>query len=109
MSIFPAVYFVSMNAPEERVQVLLSAKELNGLPDDSSNIFKKSNIDRYMERPGAIFCNGKYSILEDFCHAEFLAHHTFENKSSKSCEYLPDELNDNLIEITMNSVLTPKN
>ena len=31
----------------------------------------KSNIDRYMERPNAAFCNGKYSTLDDFCYAEF--------------------------------------
>ena len=48
------------NLPEERVRVLLSKKELSELPDDSSNIFKKSNIDRYMKRPNATFCNGKY-------------------------------------------------
>ena len=46
---FPAVCFVNTNLPEERVKVLLSEKELSELPDDSSNIFKKSNIDRYIE------------------------------------------------------------
>ena len=64
--IFPAVYFVNTYPPEERVKVLLSEKELSELPDNSANIFKKSNIDRYMKRPNAIFCNGKYSILDDF-------------------------------------------
>ena len=44
--IFPAVYFVNTNLPEERVQILLSEKKLSELPDDSPNIFKKSNIDR---------------------------------------------------------------
>ena len=49
--VFRSVYFVNINPPEERVKVLLSKKELSLLPDDSPNIFKKSNIDRYMERP----------------------------------------------------------
>ena len=53
--IFPAVYFVDTNPPEERAQVLLSEKEVIALPDDSPNIFKKSNIDPYMERPSATF------------------------------------------------------
>ena len=44
--IFPAVYFVNTNLPEERVQILLSEKKLSELADDSPNIFKKSNIDR---------------------------------------------------------------
>ena len=59
--IFPAVYFVNTNPPEERIQALLSEKELNELPGNILNILKKSNIDRYMKRPNATFCNGKYS------------------------------------------------
>ena len=51
-----------------------------------------------MERPNATFCNGKYRVLNDFCYTEFLAHYTLENKSNKTCEYQPDELDDNLIE-----------
>ena len=52
--IFPTVYFVNTNLPEERVKVLLSEKELNKLPDDSSNILKKSNSNRYIERPNVM-------------------------------------------------------
>ena len=51
-----------------------------------------------MERPIATLCNGKHSILNDFCYAELLAYDTHENKSNKTCEYQPDELDDNLIE-----------
>ena len=65
--IFPAVYFVNKNSPEEKVQKLLSEKELNKLPGNKPKFFKKSNIDCYMERPSAIFCNGKYSMLDNFC------------------------------------------
>ena len=96
--IFPAVYFINTNPPAERVQVLLSEKEPSEVPDNSPNIFKKSNIDRYLERPNATFCNGKYSILNDFCYPEFSAYYTLENKPSKTGEYQPDELDDNLIE-----------
>ena len=69
--IFLAVYCIKANPPEERVQVLLSEKELRELLDDSPNIVKKSNIDCYMERPSATFCNGKYSTLDDFCTQNF--------------------------------------
>ena len=55
--IFPAVYFVTRNFPEERVQVLLSEEELSELLYDSANIFKKSNIERYLERSSATCCN----------------------------------------------------
>ena len=51
LPIFPAVYFVNANLPEERFQVLLPKKELGELPDYSLNIFKRSNS----ERPSAKF------------------------------------------------------
>ena len=78
--IFPAVCFVNTNLPEEKVKVLLSEKELSELPDDSSNIFKKANIDRYIERPNVTFCHGKCSAPNDFCYAEFLAYYTLVNQ-----------------------------
>ena len=55
--IFPAVYFVNTYLPKESVKVLLPEKKL---PDDSSNIIKKSNIDCHIERRSATFCHGKY-------------------------------------------------
>ena len=51
-----------------------------------------------MERPSATFCNGKYSIVDDFCCVEFLAYYTLENKPSKNRGYQPDEFDDYLIE-----------
>ena len=78
---FPAVFFVDTNLPQETVQELLSEKELRKLPGNSPNILKKSNIDCYMERPSATFCNGKYSILDD------LECCTLENKSRKTGKY----------------------
>ena len=51
-----------------------------------------------MERPSATFCNGKHSILKDFCFAEFVAYYTLENKSNKTSEYHPDEFDESLIE-----------
>ena len=42
--IFPPVYFVNINLPEERVEVLLSEKELSNLPDDSPNVFNNQKM-----------------------------------------------------------------
>ena len=81
--IFQAVYFVNKNPSKERVQVLLSENELRELTDNSPKIFKESNIDSYLERQSPTFCNGKYNILGDFCHAEFSAYYALENKSSR--------------------------
>ena len=61
-----------------------------------------------MERPNVIFCNGEYSVLDNFCCAEFLAYYTLENKSSKTCEYQPDELDDNPIENNHEECSYPK-
>ena len=61
-----------------------------------------------MERPSATFCNGKYSIVDDFCCVEFLAYYTLENKPSKNRGYQPDEFDDYLMRITMKSVFTPQ-
>ena len=85
------------NPPKQRLQVLLSKKEFIELRDNSQKIFRKSNIACNMERPCATFCNGKDSILENFYYAEFLAYYTIENKSSKTCEYYTDELNENVV------------
>ena len=72
-------------------------KELSELPDNSSNVFKKP-IDCYMGRLSATFCSGKYSVLNDFCYAEFLAYYTLESESDKTYEYQPNKLDDSQIE-----------
>lgn len=71
--VFIAVHFVCTNVPGEKTQVLLSKKELMKLPVDSSNIFKKLNIDRYIDRPNG----GKYNALFlIFTYAEFTKYYT---------------------------------
>ena len=79
-----AMHYVNIKLPEKRVQVLFPEKEHRELPVNSPNIFRGSNVDRYMEKPRATFCNGKNSVLDDFCYAKFLAYYTFENKSDKT-------------------------
>ena len=44
------------------------------------------------------FCNERHSILDDFSYADVLAHYTRRNKSSTTCDYQSDELDDILIE-----------
>lgn len=38
--VFPEVYFVNRNMPEDQSRILLSEEEIFILPDDSSDIFK---------------------------------------------------------------------
>ena len=51
-----------------------------------------------MQRPRATFWNGKYCITDDFCYKVFFACYIFENKLSKTSEYKPDKLDDNLFQ-----------
>ena len=80
--IFLAIYFVNTSYSEERVQVLLLETERSKLPDDNSNIFKKSLIkksfDGFMERSSAAFFNGEYSVSDNFFKTECLAYCIFE-------------------------------
>ena len=72
--IFPGAYFLITNLPEEKIQVLLSEKELRELPEGSWNFFKKRNIGHYMERSNTKFCNSKNNFLSNFRCPEFLAY-----------------------------------
>ena len=56
--IFPGVYFVNTDLPEERVLIVLSGKELTRLRHDRPNIFEKCNVNCYMERFSVALCNG---------------------------------------------------
>ena len=64
--IFPAAYFVNTSLPEEIIQALLPAKNLCKLPDDSPNIFKKSNIDRYIGKTKCIILQWKIQSFKSF-------------------------------------------
>ena len=97
--IFPGVCFANSNLPEERTKILLTEEEMNLLPEESTDIFRRNNLDRYMDRPDQS-C-GKFSILDSFCFAEFLAQYTLISKPKDEDivdEYQPDILPDEVIE-----------
>ena len=86
---FPGVIFANSNLPENRFRICRSKEELDELPEDSIDVFKKNMIDRYIDRPNRNFANGKYSVLDSFCFAEFIAHYYLLPKNIK------DSGNDN--------------
>ena len=69
---FPAVSFANTNLPDKRFRMCKNEKELNELPEDSTDVFKRNNLDRYLERPNTKFKGGRYRLLDDFCYAQFL-------------------------------------
>ena len=44
--------------------------ELKELLGDRSHIFKKSNIDGFIDIPNALFNSGKWRALNNFCYSK---------------------------------------
>ena len=68
---FPGVIFANTNLPENQFRMCSSKKEIDELPEDSIDVYKRNMIDRYISRPNATFKEGKYSVLDSFCYAKF--------------------------------------
>ena len=77
---FPAIQFVNTNLPDERYRVFKSEEEIEELEDDSTNVFKRNTLDRYVERPNVSFKNGNFSVFEDMCYAKFCANYEIYKK-----------------------------
>ena len=93
--------FVKTNLLEKRSKILQTEEQLSSLPEDSTDIFKRNNTDRYLARPSVSFCDEKYSILDSFCFAEFTTYYSLIYKptgTNKGEEYQPDLLPDSLME-----------
>ena len=73
---FPEVQFVNTILPEERSKILQTEGQLSSLPEDRNDFFKRNNIDLYLARSSVLFCDGKHSILDSFCFAEFTAYYS---------------------------------
>lgn len=86
--IFPAVSFANTDLPDKRFRMCKSVEDLEELPDDSQDVFKNNNFDRYLERPNISFKGGRYAILDSMCYAEFQADYYLDSKP------LPDNKND---------------
>ena len=69
-TIFPGVLYANSNIPENRINMILSEEEIAELPDDSSDVYKRNMIDRYLGRPSI----GIYEIVGQLCFSEFVKH-----------------------------------
>ena len=63
----PGISFINTNLSNDRIRMIKSKEELELLPDKSTDIFKKSIIDKYMDRPTF----GKFASLKAVCLAQF--------------------------------------
>ena len=63
-----------------------SKEELEVLPDDSTDVFKRNIIDRYMDHPK----NGNFACLRNVCLAQFASY--YYKKSTSENYYQPEIL-----------------
>ena len=59
----PGISFINTNLPNNRIWMIKSKEELELLPDNSTDIFKKSIIDRYVDRA----TSRKFPSLKTVC------------------------------------------
>ena len=79
----PGISFINTNLPDNRIMMIKSKEELELLPDNSTDIFKKSIIDRYMDRPTC----GKFASLKTACLGQFAS--LYYKKTSSDNDYQP--------------------
>ena len=87
------VYFVNTNLPKEHPKNTLNWRRIKKILDNSTIIFIKNILDRYMDQLNHSFFEGKYIMLDSFWFAEFISCYTFICKPKKvheSHNYKPD-------------------
>ena len=57
-NIFPCVCFANRNIPENCIKILNCETELNMLAGHSTDVFKRNNVDCYINRPNNFFVVG---------------------------------------------------
>ena len=84
--IFPAVIFLNSNIPEKRHKIFKKKDEIDELPDDNTDIFQRTMLDRYIDSPNEHFKNGRYRQIDQLCFAEFLSLYHVLPKTTQSSE-----------------------
>ena len=74
------------NIPEKRYRIFVNKEEIDELPEDSTDIFQRNMLDRYIDQPDKNFMSGRYSATDAMCFAEFLSYYYIAPKSIKDIE-----------------------
>lgn len=64
---FPKTVYVNSGLPSDRIRIYKSEEEIKELSSDSTDVFKRSLCDRYIGRPNATFCKGRYAQVDSIC------------------------------------------
>ena len=59
--------------PKKRYKIFKKKDEIDELPNDSTDLFQRNMLDRYIDRPNEHFKNGQYRQIDQLCFAEFLS------------------------------------
>lgn len=92
---FPKVIYLNSNIPSERIRMCKSLEQIEELEPDSTDIFKRNIVDRYIDRPNVCFQKGAYSVVDNMCLGIFTSYfyvdYCIENNDSQ-----PDLLTDDI-------------
>ena len=80
-----------------------SQQEISKLPDESEDIFKKSMLDRYMDRLEEKFQNWKFPSVNSLCYAEFLRFYyvsIISNENDSQSVELSDDILEKILAVT---------
>ena len=107
---FPEVIFLNSNLSDKRYKIFTKKNEIDALPDDSTDLFQRNMLDRYLDRPSKSFKKGAYKIIDHLCFAEFLSYYYIVKKpggnSGNDCQ--PVLLDDTVMESNHAETRFPK-
>ena len=85
--IFPKVIILNSNVPEKRYRIFKKKCQIDELPEDSTEIFQRNMLDRYLDRPDESFKNGMYREISNMCFSKFLFLLYLKSRTTKDPEY----------------------
>ena len=68
---------------KRRYRICRDENGISEFPEDSTDIFNRNMIDRYIDRPNVRFSSSKYAMLDSFRFAEFLRYYYLASGESK--------------------------
>ena len=95
--IFPRVFFLNSDLPENCYKLFKTKSDIEELPIDSTDLFQRNMLDRYLDCPNESFRNGEDKVTDKLCFAEFLSLYYIkpklvENENDSQPVILYDEL-----------------
>ena len=108
--VFPRVIFLNSNLPEKRFSSFKKKAEIDELPGDSTDIFQRNMLDRYLDRQNENFNNGECKVIDQLGFAELLSLYYVDANQMKISEYdyQPVVLNDELMDSNHEESIFPK-